>query len=111
MSPLAALFIQGKRVVVSPFGGIRSALIRQKMNVSFIEDPRSISFKPATYQIHTTGLTPWSIGPRFGADVDVLLNGGFRLEGELAASLLFTQYTTVKHREDPAASTFNLRTS
>jgi hypothetical protein len=99
-------FYQGKRVVVSPFGGIRSALIRQKMNVSFIEDPRLYPLNPQPIKSNNKS-NSWSIGPRFGADVDVLLNGGFRLEGELAASLLFTQYTTVKHTEDPAASTFN----
>lgn len=99
-------FYQGTRVVVSPFGGLRSAFIRQSMVVSFTENPTLFALTPQPINSHNTSHS-WSIGPRFGVDLDVLLCAGFRLEGELAASLLYTQYTKVQHKEDAAATTFN----
>ena len=49
----------------------------------------------------------WSIGPRVGLDSYCLLPMGFRFEGGLAGSLLFTSYTSIVHREDVASVSFN----
>lgn len=99
-------FYQGTHVVISPFGGLRSALIRQKMDVAFTENPSLYPLNPQPINSRNSS-NSWSIGPRFGMDIDIVFNGGFRFAGELAASLLYTQYTKVKHKEDAAASTFN----
>lgn len=107
-------FYQGRRVIVSPYGGLRAALIRQSMTVSLTE--ATGLFTGAPFAVGTIPSQPikshnfsnsWAIGPRFGANCEFLLPLGMRLEGDLAASILYTKYTSLKHREDNASTSFN----
>ena len=100
-------FYQGPRLVVSPYGGLRAALIRQSMTVQLTEVTGLFASLPPQPIGSRNTSHSWAIGPRFGGTANVLLDMGFRFEGNAAASLLYTQYTTVNHREDPASLTFN----
>lgn len=107
-------FYQGKCVTISPFAGLRSAWIRQKMNVKLTE--AASLFNGTALPVVSAPLQPiesrnkshsWSIGPRVGLDGQLLLPRGFRFEGNFAASLLFTQYD-IHHSEDIGSTAFNL---
>jgi len=106
-------FYQGRCVTISPFAGLRVALIRQLMTVQLTESPLLFGSafgagtapgQPIESNNHSNS---WAIGPRVGFDGNCLLPMGFRFEGDFAASLLYTRYTSVKHSEDSASTAFN----
>lgn len=101
-------FYQGRSFTVSPFAGLRAALIRQSMTVNLTESDGlfsgSIPSQPIQSRNHSNS---WAIGPRGGCSGQWLLPKGFRFQGDGAFSLLYTRYTSVKHSEDVAATTFN----
>ncbi len=101
-------FYQGPALTIVPFGGLRCALIRQKVDVALTQASGQSGITLPAQPIHSqTKSDSWAIGPRFGFEANCLLSGGFRFEGDLAASLLYTRYTKVSHKEDAASSTFN----
>ncbi len=104
-------FHQGKCLTISPFGGLRTALIRQSITVSMTTSEAlgfmSFSFSPPEILSSRNHSNSWAIGPRAGCEGKWLLPQGFCLEGVLAASLLYTRYTSVKHSEDPVSATYN----
>ena len=88
---------------MAPFVGLRAAWIRQKMRVGLTE-PENFFLNPTEQPIHSiTASNSWAIGPRFETDGRLLLGAGFRVEGDLALSLLFTEYTKIYHTEDVAS--------
>jgi hypothetical protein len=101
-------FYQGRWITVTPFGGLRGAFIRQSMDVSLTENITLFSgdlpLQPIGSRNHSNS---WAVGPRLGCETQVVMPKGFRFGGDLSASLLFTRYTSVKHSEDMAATTFN----
>lgn len=105
-------FYQGPRLTVNPYGGLRLAFIRQKMIVELTQ-PDAVfgSSLPAGAPPQPIGSRnyshSWAVGPRIGADAAWLFCWGFRLEGDFAASLLYTRYSKVSHSEDPASTAFN----
>lgn len=100
-------FYEGRMLIVNPYGGLRAAWIQQMMKVSLTEAPNQYLFPtPTTPIVSKSGSHSWAIGPRAGLDVYCLLSKGFRLEGDMAANLLYTCYTKVFHEEDPASFAF-----
>ena len=99
-------FYQGQRMTVSPFAGLRSALIRQSMEVNLTE-ASALGNLPAQPIESRTRSQSWSLGPIAGCEGRYLLPMGFRFQGDFAASLLYTSYTSIKHSEDIASTTFN----
>ena len=100
-------FYQGANLSLTPFAGIRGASIRQSMRVKLTEASGLFS-TPTPQPIFSRNHShSWGIGPRFGGNASYLLPQGFRFEGDLAGSLLYTRYTKVGHSEDPASTTFN----
>lgn len=100
-------YYQGKSLTIAPFGGLSSIFIRQSMTVDLTESAGLLTGALSPQPITSNNTShSWSIGPKLGLNGDLLLCSGFRLEGEAAASLLYTQYTTVKHSEDAASTTF-----
>jgi len=101
-------FYQSRHLIVSPSGGLRSALIRQSMTVNLTESPTlfssSVSSQPIQSRNHSNS---WSVGPRGGCVSQCLLPKGLRIEGSFGLSLLYTRYTSIRHSEDAAATTFN----
>ncbi|MBS0627979.1 MAG: hypothetical protein JSS09_07195 [Verrucomicrobia bacterium] len=96
-------FYEGRYLSVDPFFGIRGAWIRQKLNLA-IHVPTSIVSDVDMSQVHSYNSShSWGVGPRTGFDMSWLLGKGFKVEAEAAFSLLFTQYTKIKHAEQVAS--------
>lgn len=95
-------------VTATPFWGLRAALIRQSMTVSLTESTGLFSGALPHQPIHSRNHSnSWAIGPRFGCEGQWLVGSGFRFEGDCALNLLYTRYTSIKHSEDLASTTFN----
>lgn len=95
-------FYLGKRIIVNPFVGLRGAWIRQSMIIALTESTVDV-ITPLTPQpmYSRTYSQSWAVGPRIGTNSAYLLPAGFQLEGSIAASLLYTRYTNIRHTEDP----------
>ncbi|MBF8263441.1 MAG: mOMP-like family protein [Parachlamydiales bacterium] len=89
-------YYQGRKLTVLPFFGVRGAWIRQSMHIEATTTPVS-TVTPLVSKTHSHS---WAIGPRAGVQGHWLLGYGFRIEGDVAASTLFTRYTDVSHDED-----------
>lgn len=100
-------FYQAKSLIVSPFAGLRAALIRQSMTVELTELSDLFAEIPAQPIESRNHSNSWAIGPRVGCNGEYLLGCGFRFEGDFAGSLLYTKYTSIKHSEDSASLGFN----
>jgi hypothetical protein len=100
-------FYQGLSLTIHPFGGLRTAWIRQnfRMVIPYYNHatPTFTWFATSHNQSNS-----WGIGPRAGMSAHWLIGFGWRLEGNAAASLLYTRYTTVTHREDSTHNTTDL---
>ncbi len=101
-------FYEGRSFILSPFAGLRVAWIRQAMKVELIESSTLFlaSTPPQPIKSHNHSKS-WAVGPRVGLDAQILLPEGFRIEGDFAASLLYTKYSAIKHSEDRASTAFN----
>jgi hypothetical protein len=92
---LSRPYYQGRNLTVSPFAGLRGAWIRQNLRLS-----AAIPDAPFTSSVSHNSSHSWGVGPRAGALGHWLLGWGFRLEGDMGASILFTRYTSVTNRQD-----------
>lgn len=100
-------YYQGKTVTLSPFFGLRAAWIRQKLNININIPPEALPVGSSLQSSSNNLSRSWALGPRAGLGASLLFPKGFRLEGDLAASLLFTQYTKVYHSENVASLNSN----
>ena len=98
-----------KHVKVSGALGLRTVWIRQKMNIAMTQATASIgSLYLPEQPIHSLNNShSWGIGPKIGLDTQFLLPKGFWVEGQFAASLLYTRFSSIKHYEQ-AVSTIAL---
>lgn len=84
-------------------GGLRSMLIYQHLNIDFTEAPNTVASMPEQ-PIHSLNKsTLWGVGPKFGAMSYLLLPNNFRLQGNIAFSLLFS-HNEVHHTEDASST-------
>lgn len=92
---------------ISTFFGLRSAWIRQNIKVG-INVPGELTgdMTSSTFVHSHNDSNSWGIGPRVGLNSYWLLGEGLRFEGDVAVSLLYTQYK-LKHKEDVAAIYLN----
>lgn len=100
-------FYQGRKLAIAPFFGLRAAWIRQNVRVGIEVPTLVISTQSAPVIYSRNSSNSWALGPRVGFNTSWLLGMGFRVEGGAAGSLLFTQYTSIKHREKVADSTIS----
>ncbi len=94
-------FYQGTHLIIGPFGGLRAAWIRQ--NLRILAEPFDSSGGVVTTSsavLHNKS-SCWSVGPRAGFQGEWHLGWGFRFEGDLSGSILFTRYTNVSSAADP----------
>ncbi len=84
---------QGTHLIVAPFGGVRGQWIRQSLDISGITADEGISGTADLFATCNIKSHSWAVGPRAGFNTKWHVRWGFRAEGALAASLLFTQYT------------------
>lgn len=87
----------GKKLAFKPQVGARTAWIHQGYNTSY---PLEIVGSPAFNNILELRVrqkdNSWGIGPRFVLDTDWFLGYGFRLFGDIGASLLYTSHHVEK---------------
>ena len=93
-------FYQGQQLIVKPFLGLRGAWIRQGIDVTVTPPAGTFTSLNSPTITSTNSSNSWAIGPRVGLDASYLLGMGFRFEGRAAASLLVTQFTHVRHKEN-----------
>lgn len=85
----------GTKLTFRPFFGARAAWIRQNLVGTFSN--ADVASTKALYQSSSS----WGVGARTGLNTNWALGEGFRLFGNGAADVLFTQYTKLKtHTED-----------
>ena len=91
-------YYQGRQLVISPSAGLRGSWIRQHLAVS---TPSGYSYNYSTPVPMTSSnySNSWAIGPRALMDIRWLIGQGFRFQGNMGGSLLFTQYSHISHRE------------
>jgi hypothetical protein len=97
---LSRPFYQGQKLTILPFGGIRSAMIRQNFRIAALMYGPGGMVDPNPVVSHNHS-NSWSVGPRAGMKGHWLLDWGFRFEGDMSASVLYTSYTKVTMRTDP----------
>ncbi|MGE3534410.1 MAG: Lpg1974 family pore-forming outer membrane protein [Parachlamydiales bacterium] len=89
----------GRMLTLTPFIGLRTSWIEQSLNIRL---KGALNVSPPSSTVHSHNhLNSWAIGPRAGLDAHFLLGAGFRLQGEVGASILYTRFTKVTHSEDP----------
>lgn len=84
-------YYQGKRLTVTPFGGLRGQWIRQRYSVDLAGGEFDAD---VTARSHS-----WAVGPVVGANTHWLMGCGFRLEGVANGSILYTRYKHVRQSE------------
>lgn len=96
-------FNPGRHLSIDPFFGLRGAWIRQKLSLSIQVPPAAVD-DLTTNPIHSHNASnSWAVGPRMGCALAGLFGKGFRVEGDFAAALLFTQYSQISHSEQVAS--------
>lgn len=99
---LSRPYYQGRNLTIAPFAGLQAAFIRQSLIVDLTVSPLSTggaaNLAPQPVQSVNRSHS-WAIGPKAGCNGYCLFPGGFRLQGNAAASILYTRYTTVTHKE------------
>ena len=100
-------FYEAPHLTITPTFGLRSALIRQSMNVHLTELSSLFTNLPTQPIGSRNYSNSWSIGPLASLGAHCLLPMGFRIEGDMGASILYTRYTSIRHSEDSASTTFN----
>lgn len=97
-------YYQGTHLIISPFSAVRAEWIRQNLRIK----PTAFATASAnTNAVFHNCSQSWALGPRGGLQGKWHLGAGFRVEGDMGASLLFTRYTKVKSFADPL--TFGVR--
>jgi hypothetical protein len=100
-------FYQARRLILSPFGGLEGAFIRQWMNVKLTESSTLFGIDTPAQPIRSHNHSnSWAIGPKLGLGIEYLLPLEMRIESSLAGALLYTTYHAT-HEEDAASTGFN----
>jgi hypothetical protein len=86
---LGRTYYVGKHLVLRPFFGARGAWIRQRIDVDYLNAASGLN--PANVYIRQL-FNSWGVGPRTGFSSRWLIGKNFRLYGDGAADILFTQY-------------------
>lgn len=97
---LSRPYYQGRNLTLTPYAGARALWIKQNLNV-LANTNRSTS--PATVPSPVRSRnrsSSWGMGPVAGFLGHWLLGMGFRAEGDMGASVTYTTYTQIIHRED-----------
>lgn len=91
-------FYQGQCLTILPSGGLRALWLRQNLNITMVGSAPS-GFVTLENAVSNNSSHCWSIGPVAGVTSHWMVGSGFRFEGKMGASLLYTRYTTVSHQE------------
>ena len=94
---LSRPYYQGRKLTILPFAGLRGAWIRQNLRIEATSTEQGMTVNPIVSHNRSQS---WAVGPRAGLQAHWLLGWGFRMEGDVSGSLLYTRYTKVSHIED-----------
>lgn len=99
---LSRPFYVGRNLTINPTAGLRAAWIEQHLLVHARAFGLLGVTAPNPLRSHNHSIA-WGIGPRATVEGKWLFCHGFRLQGDVGLSLLYMNFTDVKHREDAAA--------
>lgn len=88
---LARSYYVGTKLTFRPFFAARAAWIRQNIDVDYsseVDTGRNVDIDKRSHS--------WAVGPRAGLYSDWMIGDGFRLYGNGAGDILFTQYKKLK---------------
>lgn len=98
---LARSYYVGKKVVFRTHLGLRGDRNTQSISQHFNLSQTTTSFEgnlaPVNGKVKQT-TNSWAIGPRAGITANYLIPYGFRVYGDVALSLLYTQFTLKAHQ-------------
>jgi len=92
-------YYQGKRLIATPFTGLRASRIWQKLNITALNAYQAYTATTTVTDISKNYSHSWAIGPRALLDLRWLFGAGFRMQGNFGVSLLFTQFSKISHSE------------
>jgi len=92
---LSRAYCLGKMLNFTPRVGVRGSWFKQSYDTQYDGLRTALSIPVGVYRIHTK-LNSWGLGPRFGVDTNWMLGAGFRLFGNVNASLLYTKFNVAK---------------
>ncbi len=101
-------YYQGTQLTVSPYAGLRALFINQRFAINSFTSLTQNNFTVTGPAFSISQSKCWSIGPVAGALGHWFLGAGFRFEGKAAGSLLYTQYTKISAKQQPAPAIFGL---
>lgn len=101
---LSRPYYQGRTLTISPFAGLQAAWIRQSMNIEINVIQPGVTLPPQP-TISISRSNCWGVGPKVGCNGYCLLPMGFRLEGNASASILYTRFTKIVHKESKVLTT------
>ena len=102
---LSRPYYEGRKWRITPIAGLRGVLIREMLHIASLVMNATPPKQPVVSRNKSQS---WGIGPNGGVQTNGLLDYGLRLQADCGGSILFTQYTTVSHQEDPGDAGDNL---
>jgi hypothetical protein len=88
-------YYHGHHLTVSPSGGVRVVWMKQTMNITMTGGDASY----ASVAQSLNSQKSWAVGPMFATNAHFNFWKAFRLEGKAGASVLYTNWTSVTHKE------------
>lgn len=98
---LSRPYYQGRSLTVTPYAGARTVWVRQNYRLS--STMLNSANLVASQEDSRNRYASWGMGPVAGALGHWLFGWGFRAEADMGASVAYTTYTQVLHREDSVA--------
>lgn len=89
-------FYQGRRLILSPFAGLRTLWLDQRFDVSAV-NANSLGASPATSYNKSDS---WSLGVVTGTVMNWYLGEGFTIDFDFDMSLLYMKYKNLLHTEN-----------
>lgn len=97
---LARSYYVGTKLTFRPFFAARAAWIRQDLDQDLVRDVSTLHNVSVDKAVHS-----WAVGPRTGLYSNWMIGEGFRIYGNGAGDILFTQYTKLKTTQPTTTST------
>lgn len=93
-------YYQGTHLIVAPFGGLRAAWIRQNLKIQATPIPQTVGNQTNPDAFFHAKSSSWALGPRAGFQGEWHIGCGFRLEGDVAGSIMYTRYSSISASAD-----------
>lgn len=94
----------GSYFVIKPFGGLRCAFLYQDLDITFTQALNTVPSMPPQPIYSVNHSSFWGIGPKLGTEGSLLLPKKFRIQSNIAWSLLNGHFD-VTHYETAASTT------